>query len=235
MNEHRDSSIFRGMNPAEAVITYRRNLPHWRQKGVTYFVTFRLADSIPFHIIEGWKEDDRMWMKANGILGPLSNPKWRRIYEAIPLPARRNFELRASRRMHVELDRSQGSCILGHREVREPLVEALFYFHSKRWLVGDVVIMPNHVHALLKPLSEYKLELVLGSVKGFVSSELTKCHIKSDRMWQSENYDRIVRDRRELHRFRKYIERNPMKSKLSSDKYFYHRCDWLDAKDETSI
>jgi putative transposase len=26
---------------------YTRHLPHWRQAGATYFVTFRLADALP--------------------------------------------------------------------------------------------------------------------------------------------------------------------------------------------
>ena len=29
------------------IVIYKRNLPHWRQEGATYFVTFRLADSLP--------------------------------------------------------------------------------------------------------------------------------------------------------------------------------------------
>ena len=31
---------------------YERNLPHWRQEGGTYFVTFRLADSLPASVAE---------------------------------------------------------------------------------------------------------------------------------------------------------------------------------------
>ncbi|HSG71752.1 MAG TPA: hypothetical protein VLA12_15120, partial [Planctomycetaceae bacterium] len=38
---------FRGMHPDLPVRIYRRHLPHWRQEGATYFLTFRLADSIP--------------------------------------------------------------------------------------------------------------------------------------------------------------------------------------------
>ena len=31
----------------KSVRRYIRHLPHWRQDGTTYFVTFRLADSLP--------------------------------------------------------------------------------------------------------------------------------------------------------------------------------------------
>ena len=35
---------FRGFDPYDEVRTARRRLPHWRQPGVSYFVTFRLAE-----------------------------------------------------------------------------------------------------------------------------------------------------------------------------------------------
>ncbi len=34
-------------DPHASVRVYRRNLPHWRQDGCTYSVTFGLADAIP--------------------------------------------------------------------------------------------------------------------------------------------------------------------------------------------
>ena len=38
---------FQGFDTYGELKTYSRNLPHWRQDGATYFVTFRTADSIP--------------------------------------------------------------------------------------------------------------------------------------------------------------------------------------------
>ncbi len=39
------SPIFRPFNPNGDVKVYLRNLPHWRQPGATYFVTFRQAET----------------------------------------------------------------------------------------------------------------------------------------------------------------------------------------------
>src|SRR5258707_12522120 len=36
---------FQGLHPDKPVTAYQRHLPHWRQDGATYFVTFRLADA----------------------------------------------------------------------------------------------------------------------------------------------------------------------------------------------
>ena len=38
---------FQGLHPDKPVTVYVRHLPHWRQEGATYFVTFRLHDSLP--------------------------------------------------------------------------------------------------------------------------------------------------------------------------------------------
>jgi hypothetical protein len=38
---------FRGLHPDLPVTAYHRHLPHWRQQGATYFVTFRLGDALP--------------------------------------------------------------------------------------------------------------------------------------------------------------------------------------------
>jgi hypothetical protein len=34
-------------NPDATIVIRHGKLPHWRQEGVIYFVTFRLADSLP--------------------------------------------------------------------------------------------------------------------------------------------------------------------------------------------
>jgi len=36
---------------------YRRNLPHVQPPGATLFVTFRLAGSLPKHVLDEWKID----------------------------------------------------------------------------------------------------------------------------------------------------------------------------------
>jgi hypothetical protein len=41
--------------------SYRRNLPHLQPRGVTIFVTFRLAGSLPASLIDQWQEE-RKWL-----------------------------------------------------------------------------------------------------------------------------------------------------------------------------
>lgn len=265
-----EKPAFRGFDPHAPMHIDRRHLPHWRQDGATYFVTFRLGDSMPRPVLLDWEDEDRTWLRAHGIDGPLSDPKWHSVYDALPEQARELFQRHAARRLHVELDKCHGSCLLRRPEARRVLGGTLEHFNGERWWVGDFVIMPNHVHGLFQPLPVgrtsglspgiggagappygdvgrssglsvestdsaehrptcYELSDILGSVKGFVSTRLTKLGLKTGKLWQQENYDRLVRDQAELSAWRRYIARNPEKARLDENSYTHHRCDWLDA------
>ena len=52
---------FRGMDPHRRVDVYRRHLPHWRQAGATYFITFRLNDSLPQSKLDSLRELRWVW------------------------------------------------------------------------------------------------------------------------------------------------------------------------------
>src|SRR4029077_1731620 len=76
---------------------------------------------------------------------------------------------------------------------------------------------PNHVHALLLPLKGHSLSEILHSWKSFTGKELKRRTGKQEIVWQDENYDRIVRDEKELQHFRDYIECNPSNAGLHAN------------------
>src|SRR5262249_5869453 len=61
--EAKSHGTSRGMDPHGEVQITRRNLPHWRQPGAAYFVTFRLADAVPATLLREWKEELETWRK----------------------------------------------------------------------------------------------------------------------------------------------------------------------------
>ena len=97
--------------------TYGRHLPHWRQPGATYFVTFRQADSIPESVFVEWADIKKRWYKAHRL-----DPQWLDCdeerfateYVKIERGVRRAFERAQARMLHEELDKCRGSCILRH-------------------------------------------------------------------------------------------------------------------------
>src|SRR5438132_1504443 len=59
---------FRGFEERAEVKIYDHGiLPHWRLAGCTYFVTFRLADSLPTHVLQELEKEKSQWLKAHGI------------------------------------------------------------------------------------------------------------------------------------------------------------------------
>ena len=73
-----------------------------------------------------------------------------------------------------------------------------------------------------------ELKNILASGKGFASTRLTKLGLKTGKLWQQDNYDRLVRDRKELAVWRKYIRENPEKSGLKAGEFTLSICEWLD-------
>ncbi len=56
----------------QATTTKTRNrLPHWQQEGACYFITFRLADSLPHTLLTGFREEHSIWMDLHPKPWPL--------------------------------------------------------------------------------------------------------------------------------------------------------------------
>jgi hypothetical protein len=47
----------RGMGSFNYQLAYRRNLPHLQPPGATFFVTFRLAGSLPRSVVKNWNQE----------------------------------------------------------------------------------------------------------------------------------------------------------------------------------
>ena len=218
---------FKPFDPHAEVEFYRRHLPHWRQSGATYFATFRLADSIPKNMLLQWRDERMLWLKAHGIGEGMSENEKKKRYAAIPEKERRRVEKNDAKRLHIELDRCHGCCLLRHGKNANILAGALLHFHGERCWVGDFIIMPNHVHLLVQPFESCPLEEWLRSVKIFAARRFDKRSMSRKRVFQQESYDRIVRNGEELAAYRKYIEANGTKAKLDVSEYHHHRCDWL--------
>jgi type I restriction enzyme S subunit len=169
------------------------NLPHWRQQDRTYFVTFRLADSLPQDVVQRLRTERENWLSAN--------PE--------PHSARQKAEFRRfSRTFEETLDKGHGECVLRVPAVRDLVRDALLFFDGERYFLHDFVIMPNHVHVLLTVAPDEDLSRILGSLKSFTAKEINRRLGRAGLLWQKESFDHIVRDADGFERFREYIGRN---------------------------
>ena len=212
----------------KAARIYRGNLPHWRQKGATYFVTCRLGDSLPAPILTRWKMEQQHWLKSHGITWD-PNGRWKCSFERLGQAEQREFERRFTYAIQRYLDNGYGRCLLRQPRLRALADDAFAYYHRSRFWLGDYVCMPNHCHALMIPIADEELEGLLGSIKSYSARRINqKAGRTGEILWQRETYDHIVRDLDQLGAFRRYITENSVKANLSEGEFTYHRADWMD-------
>lgn len=209
---------FQGFDERGTVRIYQAgDLPHWRQDGCTYFVTFRLADALPQSVVFELREERHVWLKSNGIDPKASD--WKERFAKLTSEKQREYERTIGKSLNQRLDEGLGSCSLRNPECQRVLADALDFFHGDRVWTRDYVIMPNHVHVLMAQMPGFELEGILKSVRGYAAREINQALGLSGIFWQRESYDHIVRDLERLERFQKYIRANPSKAKLKNEDY----------------
>src|SRR5438132_7612518 len=194
------SAVFRALDEHGELLRSRRNLPHWEQAGATYFVTFRLADSVPASIASEWRDE-------------LQN--WRRFHpEPLDDEGKKEYRRRFLQVREDWLDQGHGSCLLREPKTAMIVAKALRHFDSQRYYLDAFVVMPKHVHALVQPLPAHTLKYHLRSWKSYSARQINKTLGRSGSVWMEESFDQIVRDWTALVKCRDYIARNPEKAHL---------------------
>ena len=89
-------------------------------------------------------------------------------------------------------------------------IDVLKHYGDKRaYLLHEFVVMPNHFHLLITPITS--LERSMQLIKGRFSFRAKRELEFGREIWQTSFYDRRVRDAREFDAFRFYIHANPVR------------------------
>jgi REP element-mobilizing transposase RayT len=114
------------------------------------------------------------------------------------------------------LDEGMGECWMARPEVSQIVAQALHCFDNDQYELGCYVLMPNHVHAVLRPLRPQilPLEKILQSRKRRTSREINSLVGRCGSLWQEESFDRIIRDEEHLERCIQYIGSNAAKARM---------------------
>jgi putative transposase len=212
---------FQGLRDDLPFRCYSRHMPPWRQPGATYFVTFRLADSLPQAKLRELRQ-----LKLDGFASlPQTSrnlrtaPGGRRPERNIDLKDQERIEHEAAKLVEQWLDQGMGSCVLRDAASSQVVVDAMMHFDEERYELGCYVVMPNHAHAIVRPFDDEKmpLEKILQSWKGWVSRHIRTEQLEGRAFWQAESFDRILRDEEHLFRAIQYIGSNPQRANLSAD------------------
>jgi putative transposase len=200
---------FQPFNPNEKVQRHRGKLPHWQQHGTTYFITSRLADSLPLHVLEAWGKLRDAWLGNHGISSTQQ-------LDQLPEDQRHAYHREFTARFHELLDAGHGACPLADPAHAALLVGKLIAGHCTDYQLDAWVIMPNHFHALLEPAKGVALGDMVQRWKGGSAREINRARGTSGKLWQHEPFDHIVRSEAQLNHFRRYIALNPAKAGLKT-------------------
>lgn len=165
-------------------------LPHWKQAGRTYFVTFRLADSLPASALDELRAE-REAAQASATGDPT--------------------RLRRQQRERVEayLDAGVGDCLLARPACAELVANSLRHFDGQRYRLWAWCVMPNHVHAVVTHADGHALAGILHSWKSFTAHRINKLCGREGTVWQAEAFDHLVRHGAAFERYCAYIVSNP--------------------------
>jgi REP element-mobilizing transposase RayT len=189
------------MRLVETVRFRRGKLPHWEVDGGRYFVSVRLADSLPRGAVLRLEE----------------------IHKAIShVEARSNafadLQRQYFRAMEKYLDAGAGSCILRDPANAEIVAMELSALADWEIDVPHYTVMPNHWHALIvpRPHCVHSLGAIMKRIKGRTAKKLRRLSGGTGPVWQRECFDRWVRNDSEWERMVSYIHDNPVKAGLTT-------------------
>ena len=171
----------------------RGYLPHLEIPEGTYFVTFRLADSLPTPLLINLKLEPLM-RKGEQIPGVfLQKNKYVRKIELL-------------------LDIGAGECFLRDPRIAYFVVNALRELNEQKYFLHAWTVMPNHVHVLFTLEESVKLSTIMQKWKGSTSFQANRLLNRTGRFWQPEYFDRLIRTERQFGFYLRYILNNPVKA-----------------------
>ena len=198
----------RFFNPYSEIRQTKNLLPHWQQQGAVYFITFRLADSVPADLRAQWQEERAAWLRFNP-------QPWKAETE-------KEYYRRFSGAIERWLDAGYGSCVLRQPKCANIVNQAIRHFDGQRLALISSVIMPNHVHALFVQNQEHRLEDLVRSWKTFTARSINQLLGQSGKLWHRSYFDRLVRDEQHLENCVRYIRCNPKKARLKTSEYILY-------------
>ncbi len=185
----------------------RGYLPHHDAADLRQTITYHLADSLPA-------------TAATRIQAELA---------ALPLEQQ---DVERRKRLDDWLDAGHGSCILRHPDAAACIVDTWQRFARERYDLLAWVVMPNHVHLLIRVYPGAALGKIVKSWKSFTGRKIRELQESqatrragarrsqemstSARCWMREYWDRTIRYERHFQAALNYIHANPVKAGLVS-------------------
>jgi REP element-mobilizing transposase RayT len=190
---------------------YRRKLPHIQPAEATFFVTFRLAGSMPVEVIRRLRENHALVERGILTQNDLTEKEQRELVYG------------EQKRLFAATDEfldtnPNGPYWLREQAVAEVVTEAMHFYDQKHYDLLSYCIMPNHVHMMITLLPDAPvLFKIMQNLKRYTALNANKLLERAGAFWEEESYDHLVRSEEELYRILNYILRNPVKAGFVSE------------------
>ena len=162
----------------------RGYLPHRDAPGLTQFVTFRLHDSLPASRRGEWEA-----------LLRIEDARQRRI------------------KLEGYLDRGHGACWLWRPDLADLTERIVRRSDGQHCDLLAWVVMPNHVHLLVR-IQQSPLARLVQGWKGRIGREANRLLHREGSFWERDYWDTYMRDSAHSAKACRYIENNPVKAGL---------------------
>ena len=200
---------------------YRCKLPHWHPKGQMFFITFRLANSLPIHIIQALNEE--------------SERERQHILSAFRGTQQQDELYKLDKKVFGRYDKWLDQCLeesprwLAEEQVASIIAEELYALNGKRYRMVASCIMSNHCHIVIDTFgytfapnhngvtAPYPLADTLKLLKGRTARFCNQTLGRNGAFWHHESYDHVIRDQQEYERIVWYTINNPVKAGLAKN------------------
>ena len=161
-------------------------------------ITYHLADSLPRDVV-------KQLVQELDVLPPEKQDAHRR------------------KRIEEWADAGYGSCVLRNPGIAQMIIDNWRKYVGARYDLVAWVVMPNHVHVMIRMCRESSLPRIVQAWKGYTGKKIVETMRKSGdntvgtpRVWHRdrEYWDRFIRDERHFQNAVDYIHQNPAKAGL---------------------
>ena len=215
------------------------NLPHFTPIGGTFFITFRVKDTLPLSMMKGLRLQ---------FLKEVKEAKAQRLPQTMHRLEIAKARYRFFRNYDIRLDRAaKKDYPLADPAIAKIIKDKLHELDGELYDLIAYCIMPNHVHLLISLanqvvdenqcyLSDEELSLtyrplheVMRRIKGATSRYINLALGKTGTsFWQKDSYDHFVRNAKSLENIWWYILNNPVKAGITREvkefEHSYWRC-----------
>ena len=138
-----------------------------------------------------------------------------------PHPNRKSHQLRKGRHAISGTYYFLTTTTFKRRRILSTPEVAHIIFNAFQWLEKEdrirwicIVIMPDHIHAVIQLGSNQTLGRVMHSLKSFTAREINMLRNETGSVWRAEYYDHGIRGEESLNKIIRYCYENPVRNGL---------------------